>query len=102
MLHGRNKFSDFTNPFRRYFVFDSKVSHNVHHTYLMLIGTQWQRFIKMSAYIIEINKFQLANAHAKNNKKYLSIYCGSILHKAGLISSHILKAVRARKQKNLK
>lgn len=38
----------------------------------MLIGTQWQRFIKMSAYIIEINKFQLANAHA--NKITKNIY----------------------------
>jgi len=76
------RFLIFTNPFPCFFR-SQGIAYRTQLTYLMLICTQWQRFIKMSAYIIEINKFQLANARAKNNKKCLSIYCGSILHNAG-------------------
>lgn len=41
-----------------------------HITYLMLICIQWQRFIKMSAYIIEINKFQTWPMHKERKKLY--------------------------------
>lgn len=68
-------FSCFTNCAQRFNIcllpfFRVFFSFFKHITYLMLICFQWQRFIKMSAYIIEINKFQTWPMHRAKKKLY--------------------------------